>query len=309
MRTYLRTLLTAIAFLACYHAMAQNPKLEIRRPRIINAIEVISDGVNLRKSPSSTAPKLLWWCEGEGDCCSYVWSAPNKYRDASPATANEGEVFAVMSETPEWYEVITHCEGKVAFISKQFTKKAELEEIFQETLSQPGYYDCECPQIPGMQKGEYRGYALIQKTGFEDTYISFGRIINGLLVCNWTLQTYVHQSDDPGRFDIYLEYDALSQQNEFHILACRDVCQYYKSPDKEYEENSPGDLILDMTKATTNEFATMLKKAGVRPGKTCDKGVIFTKIDGEVKILAEYDLSDPAFKDRIVTFPAEYINQ
>ena len=65
MRTYLRTILTAIAFLACYYAMAQNPKLEIRRPRIINAIEVISDGVNLRKSPSSTAPKLLWGCEGE----------------------------------------------------------------------------------------------------------------------------------------------------------------------------------------------------------------------------------------------------
>ena len=64
-----------------------------------------------------------------------------------------------------------------------------------------------------------------------------------------------------------------------------------------------------MTKATTSEFATMLKKAGVKPGKTCDKGVIFTKIDGEVKILAEYDLSDPAFKDRIVTFPAEYVNQ
>ena len=42
MRTYLRTLLTAIAFLACYHVMAQNPKLEIRRPRIINAIEVTS---------------------------------------------------------------------------------------------------------------------------------------------------------------------------------------------------------------------------------------------------------------------------
>lgn len=29
MRTYLRTILTAIVFLACYHAMAQNPKLEI----------------------------------------------------------------------------------------------------------------------------------------------------------------------------------------------------------------------------------------------------------------------------------------
>lgn len=27
MRTYLRTLLTAITFLACYHAMAQNSKL------------------------------------------------------------------------------------------------------------------------------------------------------------------------------------------------------------------------------------------------------------------------------------------
>ncbi|MDY4732154.1 MAG: hypothetical protein SO294_06870, partial [Prevotella sp.] len=133
--------------------------------------------------------------------------------------------------------------------------------------------------------------------------------INGFLVCNWTLYTYVQESEKPGRFDIYLEYDNQSQTNQLHILAGNDVCQLYKDPDQEYAEDYAGDPILDMTKATTSEFATMLKKAGVKPGKTCDKGVIFTKIDGEVKILAEYDLSDPAFKDRIVTFPAEYINQ
>ena len=309
MRTYLRTILTAIAFLACYYAMAQNPKLEIRRPRIINAIEVISDGVNLRKSPSSTAPKLLWWCEEESDCCSYVWSAPNKYRGARPATANEGEVFAVMSETPEWYEVITHCEGKVAFISKQFTKNAELEEIFPETLSQPGYYDNECPQVPGIQKGEYRGYALIQKTGYEDTFISFGRIINGFLVCNWTIYTYIQTLEDADRFYIYKEYDNLSQSNQLHISAGKDVCRIYKDPEQEYANNYPGDPILDMTKVTTSEFASLLKNAGVKPGKTCDRGIILTKINGQIKVLAEYDLSEPVFKDRIVIFPAEYINQ
>lgn len=309
MKTYLKTILTAIAFLACYNAMAQNPKLEIRRPRIINAIEVTSDGVNLRKSPSSTAPKLLWWCEGESDCCSYEWSAPNKYRGARPATANEGEVFAVMSETPEWYEVITHCEGKVAFISKQFTKKAELEEIFPETLSQPGYYDNECPQVPGIQKGEYRGYALIQKTGYEDTFISFGRIINGFLVCNWTIYTYIQTSEGADRFYIYKEYDNLSQSNQLHISAGKDVCRIYKDPEQEYANNYHGDPILDMTKVTTSEFASLLKNAGVKPGKTCDRGIILTKIDGQIRVLAEYDLSDPVFKDRIVTFPAEYINQ
>lgn len=309
MRIYLRTILTAIAFLACYHAMAQNPKLEIRRPQIINAIEVISDGVNLRKSPSSTAPKLLWWCEGESDCCSYVWSAPNKYRGARPATANEGEVFAVMSETPEWYEVITHCEGKVAFISKQFAKITELEEIFPETLSQPGYYDNECPQVPGIQNGEYRGYALIQKTGYEDTFISFGRIINGFLVCNWTIYTYIQTSESADRFYIYKEYDNLSQSNQLHISAGKDVCRIYKDPEQEYANNYPGDPILDMTKVTTSEFASLLKNAGVKPGKTCDRGIILTKIDGQIKVLAEYDLSDPVFKDRIVTFAADYINQ
>lgn len=305
MKTSIRTIITIIAFLACYHAMAQNPKLEIRRPRIINAIEVISDGVNLRKAPSSTAPKLLWWCEGESDMCDYVWSAPGKYRGARPATPEKGEVFAVLSETPEWYEVITHYNGMAAYISKQFTKEKELEEIFPETLSKPGSYDCERPQIPGIQQGEYKGYALIQKTAFEDSYISFGRIINGFLVCNWTLYTYVQETEKPGRFDINLEYDNLSQTNQLHILAGNDVCQLYKDPDQEYADDYAGAPILDMTKATTSEFATMLKKAGVKPGKTCDRGVIFTKIDGEVKVLAEYDLSDPVFKDRIVTFAAE----
>lgn len=305
MRTYIRTILTAIAFLACYHAMAQNPKLEIRRPRIIKAIEVTSDGVNLRKTPSSNAPKLLWWCEGESDCCSYEWSAPNKYRGARPATAAKGEVFAVMSETPEWYEIITHCEGMVAFISKQFTKEKELEEIFPETLSKPGYYDCECPQVPGIQKGEYRGYALIQKTGYEDTFISFGRIINGFLVCNWTIYTYIQTSEDAGRFYIYKEYDNLSQSNQLHVTAGKDVCRIYKDPEQPYAAGYPGDPILDMTKVTTSEFASLLKEAGVIPGKTCDRGFVLTKIDGQIQVLAEYDLSDPVFKDRIVTFAAE----
>lgn len=70
MRTYLRTLLTAIAFLACFHAMAQNPKLEIRRPRIINAIEVTSATTRSELSilfssryqripPPSTSTRLL----------------------------------------------------------------------------------------------------------------------------------------------------------------------------------------------------------------------------------------------------------
>lgn len=305
MRTYLRTILTAIAFLACYHAMAQNPKLEIRRPRIVNAIEVTSDGVNLRKSPSSTAPKLLWWCEGESDCCSYVWSAPNKYRGAKPATAGKGEVFAVMSETTEWYEVITHNEGKVAFISKQFTKEKELTEITPEMLAKPGYYDCERAQIPGVQQGEYKGYALLQKAGFEDTYISFGRIINGFLVCNWTIYTYIQTSEAPGRFNIYKEYDNLTQSNQLNISAGKDVCRLYKDPEQPYAAGYPGDPILDMTKVTTSEFASLLKEAGVRPGKTCDRGIILTNIDGEIQILAEYDLSEPVFKDRIVTFAAE----
>lgn len=30
-------------------------------------------------------------------------------------------------------------------------------------LSKPGFYDCERAQIPGIQQGVYRGYALIQK--------------------------------------------------------------------------------------------------------------------------------------------------
>lgn len=60
-----------------------------------------------------------------------------------------------------------------------------------------------------------------------------------------------------------------------------------------------------MTKVTTSEFATIMKKAGVKPGKTCDTGLIYSKVDGHVFLLAEYDLSRPEFKGRIMTFPAE----
>lgn len=67
MNRLFRFLFAALIWLTANPAIAQNPMLEIRRPKIINAIEVIADGVNIRKSPSSNAPKLLWWCEGESD--------------------------------------------------------------------------------------------------------------------------------------------------------------------------------------------------------------------------------------------------
>ena len=305
MRKYVRLLLTVISFLVCSHTMAQNPKLEIRRPRIINAIEVTSDNVNLRKSPNTNAPKLYRWCEPETDCCDYVWGMPKEKGDVTTATASIGEIFAVLSETPEWYEVITHYYGIVAYISKQFTKVKELEEIFPETLSKPDNYGSDFPQIPGVQKGEYRGYALIHMANFEDNYSIFGRIVNGMLVCNWILDGQVRTSEDPGRFEFYQEFNNSSQRKELVIYGCRDVCQYYKRPDEENIPDYPGQQIIDMTKVTTSEFATIMKKAGVKPGKTCDTGLIYSKVDGHVFLLAEYDLSRPEFKGRIMTFPAE----
>lgn len=305
MKNHVRLLFSVISLLVCCHTMAQNPKLEIRRPRIINAIEVTSDNVNLRKSPNMNAPKLFRWCEPETDCCDYVWGKPKEQGDLTTATANKGEIFAVLSETPEWYEVISHYYGIVAYISKQFTKVKELEEIFPETLSKPDYYGSDFAQIPGIQKGEYRGYALIQKYDFEDSYCSVGRIVNGLLVCNCTLDGQVRTSENPGRFEFYQEFNNSSLRKELVIYGCMDVCQYYKRPDEENIPDYPGQLIIDMAKVTTSEFATILKKGGVKPGKTCETGLIYSKADGKVFLLAEYDLSSPEFKGRIVTFPAE----
>ena len=284
-------------------SVKENPKLEIRRPRIIKTIEVTGDNVNLRKSPSTNAPKLYRWCEPETDCCGYEWGMPKREVYVETATVSKGEIFAVLSETPEWYEVITHYYGIVAYISKQFTQVKELEEIFPETLSKPDYYESEYPQIPGVQKGEYRGYALIQMYNFEDNYSIFGRIVDGMLVCNWILDGQVSTSEEPGRFEFNQKFNNSSQRKELVIYGCRDVCRYYKRPEEENIPDYPGLQIIDMTKVTSSEFATIMKKAGVKPGKTCDIGLIYSKVNGHVFLLAEYDLSMPEFKGRIMTFP------
>ena len=109
-----------LAVMSSVVCLAQYVGLEVKMPKISKVIEVTTDGVNMRQSPSAAAPKLVRLCYDETDNCCYGWSNDRRERGvvAFAAPASKGDVFMVTSETDEWYGVIAY-EDTPVFISKK----------------------------------------------------------------------------------------------------------------------------------------------------------------------------------------------
>ena len=141
----------AVTGVACH---AQYVGLDVSMPKVDKVIEVTADGVNMRKSPSAAAPKLVRLCYDETDNCCYGWS--NDRREpgvvAFAAPASKGDVFMVTSETDEWYGVIAY-ENTPVFISKKYAQEADLTPITPEMLTRIDGYGFGKMQSPGVTKG------------------------------------------------------------------------------------------------------------------------------------------------------------
>ena len=141
----------AVTGVACH---AQYVGLDVSMPKVDKVIEVTADGVNMRKSPSAAAPKLVRLCYDETDNCCYGWSNDRRERGvvAFAAPASKGDVFMVTSETDEWYGVIAY-EDTPVFISKKYAQDAELTPITSEMLTKIDDYGFGKMQSPGVTKG------------------------------------------------------------------------------------------------------------------------------------------------------------
>lgn len=282
-------------------AKAQNVGLDIRMPKVEKVIEITADGVNLRKAPSATAPRLMWWCEPGTDICDYVWSDQKQYKGATPSGTYKGGCYLVVDETDEWYGIMTE-NGIPAYVSKKFAQQIETQPITPEMLTKvEGYGDKY--QKPGITKGIYRGYAMIDINGFESDGILFGRIVNGVLVFNHHTGGSISFWEDEKRISAEKEKDRWGYER-LNITYGPKISIKYKNPNDEYAPGYDGQDILDMEKLTTAEFADLLKQSGYKKGMTGNWGQIYVGIGGNVVHLVDYDITDPLFKDKAVTIPA-----
>lgn len=308
-----RSLLSFVVFMAvtgvaCH---AQYVGLDVSMPKVDKVIEVTADGVNMRKSPSAAAPKLVRLCYDETDNCCYGWSNDRRERGvvAFAAPASKGDVFMVTSETDEWYGVIAY-EDTPVFISKKYAQDAELTPITPEMLTKIDDYGFGKMQSPGVTKGFYRGYACLDIEGYETEGLMFGRIIDGFLVMNF--HVYGGMSYDENVDRTYLNMDCKTMSDgsgkSWLYTNCRlkygnELVQLYKSD----PENTDGyaEKVMVMDRLTTPEFEEILKVAGVDMGNTQKRGYIYACADGKIFQLAAYDLENPVYAGRIVTVPAE----
>lgn len=198
----LRKLIFAVAALigmAWQSAYAERPIYSVSIPSLSKIVQSTGDNVNLRKSPSTTAPKLTRVCEAETDICSYTWSndpaLKRKGYDTYVERAMKGFTYIVVDETPEWYGVIAN-EGIVAYISKKFAKPYKCEPVTPEMLQREGYFSYEAWQKPGFSRPEYKNFALINTDGFETYGYYFARIIDGFLVLSHEVQPSIFLNDE-----------------------------------------------------------------------------------------------------------------
>ena len=301
MKTKLTVLILCVFTFAHFANAQQYVGLDIRMPKVEKVITITADGVNLRKAPSATAPKLMRWCEGESDACGYVWSDQKQYKGALPAGADKGQYYLVVSETPEWYGVIA-IEGISAYVSKKFARQVEIQPITPEMLTDVDSYGFECYQKPGITKGIYRGYAMLDINGYESNGIMFGRIVNGILVFNHHTNGVISYWEGEKRISAEIKKDPNYGEERVDIYYGPRTGIKHKSPDEEHISGYEGANVLDMDKLTTTEFAGLLENSGYKKGMTSNSGELYVCIDGEVVYLCSYDLTNPVFKT--MTVPA-----
>ncbi len=307
-----RSLLSFVVFMAvtgvaCH---AQYVGLDVCMPKVDKVIEVTADGVNMRKSPSAAAPKLVRLCYDETDNCCYGWS--NDRREpgvvAFAAPASKGDVFIVTSETDEWYGVIAY-ENTPVFISKKYAQEAELTPITPEMLTRISDYGFGKMQSPGVTKGFYRGYACLDIQGYETEGLMLGRIIDGFLVMSHHFNGYMVYDESVKRISVDVQREQITDGTANRMFTlCRinygkELTQLYKSDPEALGDYAEKVMVMD--RLTTQEFAEMLASAGVvGKGVTQRYGYIYACAGGKIFQLAAYDLESPVYAGRSVTVPA-----
>lgn len=286
MKTLRRLIWTVAALMSIMwqSAYAERPIYSVLIPQLSKIVQSTGDNVNLRKSPSTTAPKLTRVCEAETDICSYTWSndpaLKRKGLDSYVERAMKGFTYIVVDETPEWYGIVVGG-GLVAYISKQFAKPYKCAPVTPEMLQREGYFCYDSWQKPGFSSPEYKNFALVNTDGFETFGYYFARIIDGFLV----LSHEVHPS-------IFL-----NNESRGRLTVTNDAINYGSQLLTQGENGS----YFDCSKLTEAEIDFLMKHASTNvTSSTC---VILGMVDGYLLPLATIDAKTlPAAKRQKRTY-------
>lgn len=133
---------------ACFADAQQYAGLDIRMPKIEKFIVLTADDVNLRKAPSTTAPKLMG-IEDEMGEYSVFWS--NKSCRGESMKFMKDAPLMVLSETDEWYGVPymnRMDKNLMVYVSKKFAKEIQPSPVTPEFIQSQNEFV--------MTKGRYR---------------------------------------------------------------------------------------------------------------------------------------------------------
>lgn len=264
-------------------AKAQNVGLDIRMPKVDKVIVMTADGVNLRKAPSATAPRLMYEEGDMSDYWDYFWS--NQRKGGKAVSFRQDCPIMVINETSEWYGVVysdIYQGQRLVYVSKKFAKEVELTPITPEFLNTTEYY--------AVTSGIYRGYFMGSFWNMGDSGLFAGRIINGLAVYNHgTVGWFERAEDGLKRFKIEKDFLKITYGSEVSI-----------------QKNSGGETYtnFDVTKLTTNEFGQIVKRIKDECGGPSERSEIYCNYNGELRQLTYFSPTETLFKDIMVSYPA-----
>lgn len=187
-------------FLLCFWSMAVAVCAQaakgpgVRMPQLENRVVVQTEGLNVRKSPSATAPRLMkvredidayapWWPE---------WSNVRLQRGvvAEAYHPEQGARLLVLAEEGEWLKVCINewngldSFGALGYVMKKYTAPAgELPAITAEML--------DAMDTGVRRSGKYAGYVVYAVEGMDVEETKLGRMVDGnKLVFTHTVQAY-----------------------------------------------------------------------------------------------------------------------
>lgn len=273
MKKLLSAVTLSVISCVCFVASAQIG-YEVVMPKIQKIIQSTGDNVSLRKSPSTTAPRLMMICVDETDNCCATWSndPTSKCRGyySSPITAYKDQNFIVVDETPEWYCVLAPY-GNVAYISKRFSKEVSLSPVTRNDIHRVSAFGYEFEQKAWFTPEKYADYVAVNVSGFEKDGIMLGRIIDGFLVLSHPFKPSFR-----------------SESSSKRLAISKDRQTIFYNPNLEFENH----YMLDFTLLNESEIDAILPYADVVAGKPSTYCEIVGLVNGELRLLAEISTDD-----------------
>ncbi len=152
-------------------------------------VKVTASGVNLRKSPSTSSPRLVYRDNVSDDCLdcepSLAWSSGQLKRGEKPVNAN---LLYVLSDIGDWLKVQFYDNvygdggnSETAYIMKRYCKK-----LTPRPLSLPAPKD---KNIALVKSGKYEGLCLEWLYGYMDSQIlRLGYYIDGVFAFAYSIE-------------------------------------------------------------------------------------------------------------------------